>query len=192
MGIAAAIFLVAFFISFAVAVSLSIRHAVNVAKSQYKQRQAAARLMLELNPLYQAKVEAERRYHLELLRLQQAHTIDLIEVDLKRYLGMHRADAETYLLNEVPANVIPLPSLKPVSRDMPAIIQNNLLPARYDLLDIFRTSHISPEQVFLGKGAQGHDIFCRDSQLHHGCFNAATGRGKTIQTGRSTSNDCSH
>ena len=176
----AVIFLVAFLVAFAVLVSLSIRHTVNVAKSQQRTRQAMSRTMLELHPLYQAKVEAERRYELETIKLQQAHTLDMLEHDLKRYLSMHRIPSETYLLNEVPGSLTPLPSLKPVSRDMPAIIQNNLLPARYDLIDIFWNNDITPEHVFLGKGMDGHGIFCRASQLHHGCFNAATGRGKTV------------
>jgi hypothetical protein len=171
---------VIFLFVFTVLVALSMRQTMKVAKIQHDKREATKRIILDLHPLHQAKVEAARRHQRETIKLEQSFILELLEHDLERYTTLHRIPAETYLLNEEPLSLTPLPSLKPVSRDAPFITQNNLLPARYDLLDIFRAHEITPDHIFLGKGDAGQEIFCAAKHLHHGCFNASTGRGKTV------------
>ncbi len=72
---------------------------------------------------------------------------------------------------KAPPKVLPAPSIEP-PRDF---------PEQFDLLEVFRRSHLSPENIFLGKGNGSAQVWVdAQRELCHGIFSASTGRGKTI------------
>lgn len=56
-----------------------------------------------------------------------------------------------------------------------------VVPAPYDLMDIFKRFPLAPDRVFLGLDGYGTQVTCDPRrELCHGAFNASSGRGKTI------------
>lgn len=165
----------------------SIRLQVRANKQRSREQVAANRLALELDPHYQAKVEAERKYALDRARLdlsRQKLALKQADFRLKEYLALHRVPAETYSINEEPGTITAFPSLKPAAaakeKGLDAL-SSLAIPPAYDLFDIFATQQITPEQIFLGKCRRETQelLFAKASQLHHAAFSASTGYGKT-------------
>lgn len=160
------------------------------------QRRKNEELALALSPAYQAKIAADRAHQLaieklELERLALAHKqqmeadrhlLEIIRFDFERWQGTHIIEDGRYLVNAHIESVRELPQLRTVSPGKAEPVANNeataLVPARYDLREVWQAFTPSSKQIFLGRSAQG-DIIVPGNKLLHCVATGPTGGGKT-------------
>ncbi len=132
--------------------------------------------------------EYERREAVR--RANEAHVHDLemksAQWQLTQHIALTRVHVEqygTYLVNQDENRLMHLApmykpaQLKAVPTDMPPV-QEAIIPARFDMRDIWQSFRPSMSQIFLGKSATG-DIIVPGNKLLHSVATGPTGGGKT-------------
>jgi hypothetical protein len=149
-----------------------------------------ARLQSEHDLEYERiQLERDDREHAQLLALKQqahTHTLELSRWQVEQHIALTRLPVEqygTYLINQEQASLTHLaPVYKPVqiSKDATALAAPGtpVIPARFDMRDIWRSFRPSMAQIFLGKSAAG-DIIVPGNKLLHSVATGPTGGGKT-------------
>ncbi len=148
------------------------------------------RVILDLRARHQTLRIEREKHEAELARTTHEMEIQRREFALKQHLLLTRVGADErgnppYLLN-LPAGtrITALPSYNAASRQqqaqLPAASPSPELPGHYDLLQVYKNHDITPDSLFLGKGAGDEYFFINANDLCHGAFSAMTGGGKTI------------
>lgn len=136
------------------------------------------------------RIERERHEHeMSLERIAQAHDLQIkaAQWQLQQHLSLTRLPIDqygTYLINQEQSNLQHLaPVYKPAllkpgqTTDTPPA-QDTVVPARFDMREIWHSFRPSMSQIFLGKSATG-DIIVPGNKLLHSVATGPTGGGKT-------------
>lgn len=168
---------------FVVGLSLTIIVAIRQAPGYHKRQDEQQRMAITLNPVYRAKVEEDRRYHLALEKLDQEKVRfnHQVTTDMARlWLDSHVLPAERYLYNAPVESILALPSLKRETQPAQPAGQTIVteLPEPYDFLQELAGWRPNATGIFLGRNRE-QAILLPAGKLWHIALAGPTGGGKS-------------
>ena len=177
------------------------RESIEARQERMKAQARAQQSALQLDPIYRAKVEEDRRFQIEQekLRLErerqaadielkrQHQTVDLqlavADFNLKRYLETTRVSPEMYIINEEPRTITALPSLKRAAAEDKAAPYAELLRNPYAApTEDFLLSQIRQNTFTVSPGISattGNPVLVDITTIPHGKLIGGSGFGKS-------------